>query len=467
MGKQPNDIIEKVNTEERETSELGKVHIKMAAFRNMITHVLRFGNDAIDNSVEVMGICMGKNINKKEIVVENAIPITHGSRIEVGFSPEDYASFAQIDEQYADKGLFAVGWYHSHPGWGLFFSDSDVKNHLFYQKDQTPYSFGIVFDHTFMGKEGNLGFDIYRLKDHKKGTKSDYIKVAHEVEIPKTLDYYKWVQKFVEDSQKKVPILIKEINEITEPIKGDLQAIPGTEDQVVEEEEDKYPKVTPILKGFQEGQEQFSEKFMNIFKSQIGLWTSDVSKGTYKGTEFMRNTLSEMKDAITFGIAKVKSWFETNIGEAIDTFKEDVSEYIDTRIETQKQLVEDSSKVKEDINNEVSEVIQNNSKEILEKIDEKIKGNYDALDNVTQANSNISDLIKANSEKMSALANDVASISQELGKNIDDSITPFEETTVKEIEKMETELHDIKETYTKMKEMFDKLQKSIMDLRNI
>ena len=32
----------------------GKVIIKKEAFRNMITHVLRFGNEALDESIEVM-----------------------------------------------------------------------------------------------------------------------------------------------------------------------------------------------------------------------------------------------------------------------------------------------------------------------------------------------------------------------------------------------------------------------------
>ncbi|GAH10734.1 unnamed protein product [marine sediment metagenome] len=37
-----------------------KVKIKADALIRMITHVLRFGNEALDESVEVMGVCIGE-----------------------------------------------------------------------------------------------------------------------------------------------------------------------------------------------------------------------------------------------------------------------------------------------------------------------------------------------------------------------------------------------------------------------
>ena len=122
----------KVDEEEREISEEGKLYIQKDAFRNMITHVLRFGSEAIENSVEVIGVCMGKKAqNKTDFIVTHAIPVAHGVREHVAFSPEDMAAFAQVDEEFASEGLYAIGWYHSHPGWGLFFSDMDKKKILF------------------------------------------------------------------------------------------------------------------------------------------------------------------------------------------------------------------------------------------------------------------------------------------------------------------------------------------------
>ncbi len=470
MGEEHDDLVQKVKKEERETTEEGKVIIKMGAFRNMLTHVLRFGNEALDDSVEVMGICMGKSGSKDELIIENAIPITHGSRIEVGFAPEDYAAFAEIDEQYADKGLYAIGWYHSHPGWGLFFSDSDIKNHLFYQKKQTPHAFGIVFDHTLMGKEGNLGFEIYRLKDFKKGPSSDYLKVAYEIEVPKTLDYFKWVQKFVEDSQKKAPILIKEINEFSEPIQGELQEIPGAEELVEETEEqkqDKYPEITPIISGFTQGADHFKEQFLNFLKPQLGNWVKDVSNGTLKGAEFMRNTLNQMKEAISFGMNKVQNWFEKNLGEVMETFRTDILEYLNTRMAAQKQLASEMPEKKEEISIEITKLIQDSLKANISQMEEKVNITDQKLNETSEACVKLEELINDNSKNISNIAGGINKISQDVGKGIEDLITPLEETTGNEIEKLSSELNTVKETYAKMKEMFDKLQKSIMELRNL
>ena len=41
-------------------TNMKKIIIKQDAFIRMITHVLRFGNEALEESVEVMGVCIGK-----------------------------------------------------------------------------------------------------------------------------------------------------------------------------------------------------------------------------------------------------------------------------------------------------------------------------------------------------------------------------------------------------------------------
>ena len=462
------DIVQKVKEEERVTAEDGKVIIKMGAFRNMITHVLRFGSDALDYSVEVMGICMGTTDKQGNFIVENAIPIAHGSREQVGFSNEDMVAFATIDEQYAEKGMYAIGWYHSHPGWGCFFSDMDIKNHLFWQKKQTPNAFGIVFDHSLMGVEGNLGFEIYRLSDYSKGPQSDYIKVNYEIEIPNSLGFYKWVQKFVEDSQKKAPILIKEINEFIEPVQGDLQAIPAPEGGLEENVAiDPYPKITPIVSGFQEGTTRFAELFMGPLKSQLGSWTNDVTQGALKGTKFMRTTLSQMSEAITFGMSKVQSWFEKNLEEIVDSFKVDVSEYMDIRIKAQKELASEISESGPQTVDGLVTLIMDKTKEMVNKIGNSAKENFDKLNIANQTSAKLEEIINKNSERITGIANGAATLPDQIGTSIDASIAPFELTITKDIENLTTELNIVKENYTKMKEMFDKLQKSIMELRNI
>ncbi|MBD3341619.1 MAG: hypothetical protein GF353_21115, partial [Candidatus Lokiarchaeota archaeon] len=212
------------------TSEVGTVFIKKEAFRNMLSHVLRFGSDEIE-SVEVMGVCLGKkDPNTKVLTVMNAIPITHGAEVSQGFSDKHYSLFSKISEQHSKMGLKIIGWYISHPQWGVFFSDVSIKNHRYFQKETNPHAFCIVFDYSLMSAEDDLGFEVYRLADHTDLLSQEYVKVASEVEVPNTLEYFKWVQKFVEDTQKKNPVIIKEIEELIEPKMEDLQEIPGSKE---------------------------------------------------------------------------------------------------------------------------------------------------------------------------------------------------------------------------------------------
>ncbi|MFX0077128.1 MAG: hypothetical protein ACFE96_16910, partial [Candidatus Hermodarchaeota archaeon] len=76
------------------TSEKSVI-IKPDAYYKMLVHVLRFGNKARDRRQfkEVMGILIGHlegEPDKKgirDMVIEDAVPISHGGAIEVAFAP--------------------------------------------------------------------------------------------------------------------------------------------------------------------------------------------------------------------------------------------------------------------------------------------------------------------------------------------------------------------------------------------
>lgn len=464
-------MVEQIKDDEVKTAEKGKVIIKKEAFRNMLTHVLRYGSEALTSSVEVMGVCMGKNApNKDDLIVTHAVPITHGSSVEVGFSPEDYAAFAAIDEEYSNKGLYAVGWYHSHPGWGCFFSDTDIKNHLFYQKEQTPHAFGIVFDHTLMGKDGNLGFEVYRLDDYNKGPAANYIKVPFEVEMPSTLDYFKWVKKFMEDSQKKDPILIKELNEMTseQPAQKDLQEIPIPAGVLPDEDNlEHHPQLVPVISGFQEGMKKLNELFGKTFKSQVGEWSKDVDAGASKGSRLLKNTLVEMNEAINFGMGKVKSWFEMNVEDIVEEFKTDVTEYLNQRLNAQKELADGLPKTKEEIISSTSSTIEEKIKTIVETLEEKSKEIETSLEMASQDNETIENLVNASSESIGKVGKSISDFNQDLIKEIEASLAPLESNVTQEVVKLNSEFKDIRESYANVKELIEKLQKVVMDIRNL
>ena len=120
-------------------SDKNTVIVKPNAYYKMLVHVLRFGSKIKNKNDfrEVMGILIGHLEGDgaiKDVVVEDAIPISHGGSIEVAFAPEDYITFSMVDAEFAEKGWFSVGWYHSHIGCGVFMSDIDVRTHLILQQ---------------------------------------------------------------------------------------------------------------------------------------------------------------------------------------------------------------------------------------------------------------------------------------------------------------------------------------------
>ena len=445
----------------------GKVHISKEAFRNMITHVLRFGNAALENSVEVMGICLGKvQPNGKDILLLNAIPIFHGTHISNGFSQEEIDTFKKIEAPYINQNLHIVGWYHSHPGWGLFFSDIAIKNHRIFQNEQKPYGFCIVFDHTAMGKENNLGFEIYRLDNFLDPMNKEHHKVVVEVEIPNTLDYFKWIQKFIEDVHKKEPIMIKEYKELNGTAPSDLQEIPKSDMEISDLEKNEVNQdIKPIISGFQESSSRFSDIFAKIFETQIATWSDDINQGTTKGTELLRKTVTQMKDKISVGINNIESWFNRNLDEIMDGFKEQFHQYIDKRVESQKGLVRQIFHMKEDVIKNYNLNLDENFNSLTSEMNNKTKELSEKINNTLLQSSKLEELIKNSSDKLSEISDETDNITKNIKKEIETKSSDFEQSILDEIKKLNIELNSVKDAYSKMNNTIKNLQKIANNLK--
>jgi proteasome lid subunit RPN8/RPN11 len=252
-----------------------KILIKSDAFIRMMTHVLRFGNEVLDESLEVMGVCIG-NVEESNKIVNliNIIPIQHGIHVSTGFAKEDIELFAKLEQDYQEKEMNVIGWYLSRPGWGLDFTEITIQNHKFFQNDKNPISFVVIFDHSLMGREGEFGFNIYTLKDYKKS--DEYLEIPYELEIPANLDFFKWVKKFIEDSQRLSPVMIKELKEQSS---RDLQEIPSsTEDLLEESIKDYSEQVNQVILGFNNGFEKINEALSQTYKSQFNSWIGELTQ---------------------------------------------------------------------------------------------------------------------------------------------------------------------------------------------
>lgn len=100
---------------------------------------------AASSSNEVIGILRGRVIadgQRTLTIALHAEPLQHaqGSRVSVQAT---LASWQQAWGSMQDT-LMVVGWYHSHPGFGIFFSETDraCQRHFFRQ----PWQVGVVLD---------------------------------------------------------------------------------------------------------------------------------------------------------------------------------------------------------------------------------------------------------------------------------------------------------------------------------
>ena len=108
---------------------------------------------------ECIGLIVGR-ISDDEIEVVEIVPISSGTSVFVDITDWEYV-FSLISEEKIDEGEVIVGWAHTHPGLGIFFSGTDIETQLIYQK-MHPKSFGLVLDPTKV-KTDFSGFNIYRV----------------------------------------------------------------------------------------------------------------------------------------------------------------------------------------------------------------------------------------------------------------------------------------------------------------
>jgi len=445
-------------------SEISKITIGSEAFIRMMTHVLRFGNEALEESVEVMGVCIGKEDDtENRFNILNIIPIQHGLKVSTGFTKEDIEFFANLNKDHQEKGLKIIGWYISRPGWGLDFTDITIQNHKFFQTEKNPQGFVIIYDHTIMGKEKEFGFKIYTLKDYKKS--NDFHEIPYEIEIPASLNFFKWVQKFVEDSQRLSPVIIKELKE--QPL-GELQEIPlSTEDLIDKSIKDYSSQIEQVFVGFNEGSKKMNEVISGTLNSQLKTWVDDMTQGTLKGMEYISRSTNQLKNTVSDGLRDVQNYFNSTFTEISSLFKKNITEYINKRVKGQQEL-------KSVISIKLEENIEEIKKEFMEQmnnsmnpLEEKITSFLDILDKNSKLNSKMAELTIELNSLVSETDNNIKSLTNNLGQQIEKVMTPFKTKISKNSEELDLELKPIQESHSEISILLEKLQKIITDFRNL
>lgn len=467
--KQEKKINGQENVEENEITNEGKIFIKNIAFKKMLSHVLRFGNEFLEDDQEVLGACLGTfNPENDSLKIEDVIPVTHGDIVELGFSQEIHEVFKEIDKEYQPENLRVIGYYLSHIGYGLSLSISDKKNLIFVQNEQNPFGFGLIFDYTLIGKNENFGFQVYRLKSYSKGIESEPTKVAFEIEKPNTLDYFEWIKDLIEDSQKKSPIIIKEFKEVKKPIPEELQEIPSPETELIEDDfKDFNSQLAPIFSGFQEGTTRFSDLFIETYKKQLNNWMWDITKGTLRGTEYIRSTITQMKNTIVKGLEDVQSYFERSFDEISEVFIKDVSEYMDNRINNQKAMKRDLEDNLTKITDTSKKILEENINQIINKLEKNEISIDKQLSSIVQTYDKIEPQLRDITEKLSKVYNETNLLSEDLIKDIETLAARFETKLKMEIDNLNLNSDPIQEKYKQIESLIERLQRVISDFRQL
>lgn len=212
-------------TSERGTQVEADVIMSLTSLSKILRHGLRFANPAIPSGkwAECMGFLLG-DVRDGSVLVKDAIPMTNGNRVEVRFSDDHYRIADEINSRLSED-LWVVGWYHTHPGHGLFLSPVDKENHSGYQM-VNPHAIAIVFDPSKLTRKSAPSLReymrIYRLRSPKKMERSDYEEIKRIKLEGSFTDLVTSLLEVAVLHQKGAPILLEYKEEVTSGTPSDI-----------------------------------------------------------------------------------------------------------------------------------------------------------------------------------------------------------------------------------------------------
>jgi COP9 signalosome complex subunit 5 len=121
-------------------------------------------DQSVSDPLEVMGLIQGK-LEERTFVVVDAFGLCEGTEVSVQPKDEDYEYIIDYTDSFREKGLRKeklIGWYHSHPGLGVFLSGTDVSTQRFQQTHADPY-LAIVIDPLATVSAGKPRIAAYRV----------------------------------------------------------------------------------------------------------------------------------------------------------------------------------------------------------------------------------------------------------------------------------------------------------------
>ncbi|MBD3229075.1 MAG: hypothetical protein GF329_12880 [Candidatus Lokiarchaeota archaeon] len=467
---------------ESDVVEPGKVRISLKAYQSIILHACRFANVKIpmDNWKEIYGFMIGTT-EGNDVIVKSCVPMAHGSSVEVEFDNSHYIKSAEVNSRAAERNEFIVGWYHSHPGLGLFLSSTDIQNHLGYQ-GPNPKAIALVFDHTLLNKrrkDGTIhpGFEIFKLDDPDLGRMSDFHKVDYVIEDIDLMRFRESLVELTERSMLNQPLIAEYGEEggafgAAEEEGGgiDIATTPLGKYEIT------VPSVNtePLLDGMVEGFKRMMEEVLPSTIMSFGDQTKNIMTIFQDFVNKQVKSLNDLQEILSIGIGELKKKIMDKVDESheglsnimavnFDSFKPAIENMTNDISDMEDRVLDDFSmridglanklavrntELKNDLldpMNEMKDSVFESQKEIIDSLKLSINAMHDEL-------ANSIDLIGTQiKERLSSLKNTVkdSTKSEETPSRKSDEIKEIKNTLnelVKKIDELSSKMNDLEKT---------------------
>jgi len=351
------------------------VVLTLKAYRRIVGYAIRYANQNLkpDKWREVYGILVGSIEKNSKLIVKDAIPMIVGDRAGVKYESKQYVDMAQIDASVFERSVqdnkedFIIGWWHTHPGFGFFYSPIDCMTQLGYQIPN-PYAVGLIFDHCKKDTNENLlGIAGLRLKDPDLGMSSTY----DLIELSYETDQKTMVQKVDKDIiriNKEMKDILKEIKYIDEVLRKKALAqlqrnyglilVPKEDIEVTENEEEA----------------EEDERFLYE-------WDPDFYKKSYRIPKFRE----KIENAISDAYDELDNLIELKDHEKLEIRKQKLTKKIQNLItkpnEWYDKLMDDFSKRIEAIS-PLFNYLDTYERKVIEHFEERSSEYYRILDDL-------------------------------------------------------------------------------------